>query len=564
MRWKILSWQAVDRRLSFTYGCLSLFANAVGIAACFMYFIFFDDIILSSSSWLDNLWGLAVMSVFLMGFGTVLTRVWLKDIRRYVGYQILKRDISEKQAETAKRKIVNLPLISALISLLNWSMAAVIVPFFIAFGQGRRLIGFEIDSFMWVSTGIMISGGLTAIMVFFMTELMCRPIWEKFFPEGELIQTKGVFRVNLWPRILIIFLMVSLFPMIEMAVISYQKAHSMIDNDPAQVLKSFLFLILFLLTIEVSLVLVLSVFMSRSIVAPVLNLKSAMSKVAKGNFNTRAKVVDNNELGELSHHFNQMTKGLKERYELLETLAVAKEVQQNLLPDEIPDVTGLDIAGKSLYCDQTGGDYYDFIETTIKGKQQLIVAIGDVSGHGIPSALLMASARAFLRQRLALEGQLDQILNDVNVRFCEDVAGSGRFMTLFLTVINHHDQTFSWVRAGHDPALCYDPQLDTFSELIQKGGIPLGVDETFNYQGSVFDNQLFGKGQILFMGTDGIWESRNLSGKMFGKDRVKAIIRDHKSCTAGFILDALLEELKRFMGSVPYKDDVTLIIIKKD
>ena len=115
-----------------------------------------------------------------------------------------------------------------------------------------------------------------------------------------------------------------------------------------------------------------------------------------------------------------MTIGLKERYEIMQSLAIAKEVQQNLLPHEVPAIAGLDIAGKSIYCDQTGGDYIDFIDTQIEGERTQIIAIGDVSGHGIPSALLMASARAFLRQRLALPGTLDRIVTDVNIQFCND------------------------------------------------------------------------------------------------------------------------------------------------
>jgi phosphoserine phosphatase RsbU/P len=399
-------------------------------------------------------------------------------------------------------------------------------------------------------------------MVFFMTELMCRPVWEQFFPEGEFIHMTSVFRVKLWPRILIIFLMTSLLPLMDMAFVSYQKAEMMLTTDPAEVLRSLMFLIIFLLGIECSLVVLLSMFMSRSIVAPILDLKDAMHKVEKTDFDVRAKVVDNNELGELSHHFNQMTRGLKERYEILQSLAIAKEVQQNFLPNGVPAIDGLDIAGKSTYCDQTGGDYIDFIDTQLEGNRTQIFAIGDVSGHGIPSALLMASARAFLRQRLALSGTLDQIVSDVNVQFCNDVQNTGRFMTLFVCALDLDNYTLKWIRAGHDPALLYDPTVDKFSELEQDGGIPLGVDETYIYQESMIPKNTFKSGQILFIGTDGIWESRNENKEMFGKERIKKVIRDNKDAKAQKIMDNLLDDLDTFMGSCAYSDDVTLIVVK--
>ena len=126
-----------------------------------------------------------------------------------------------------------------------------------------------------------------------------------------------------------------------------------------------------------------------------------MVKVEAGNFKTRVPIHSNDELGALGEHFNQMTVGLQERYRLRRSLDLAKEVQQNLLPKTDPVVAGLDIAGKSIYCDETGGDYFDYLDSSELGEQKFAVLVGDVSGHGIPSALLMATARAFIRQRTA-------------------------------------------------------------------------------------------------------------------------------------------------------------------
>ncbi len=560
---KILSWKEVEKKITTTYGGTQIFANFVGIIVCYTYFAFFFERQASRLSWIEYPQVSIFLTIFLIFLGRFLSRKWMKEINDFV---LKKKDhipVPKPLGQKAKQKILNLPVASSIIGLINWGIAALIIPFFFVILPFDFQISHEvIYDFIWVATGIVISGIVTSVMVFFTTELMCRPVWEKFFPKGELIHIKGVFRVKLWPRILIIFLMTSLFPLTDMAFVSYQKAEMMLTANPAEVLRSLMFLIIFLMSIECTLVIVLSMFMSRSVVAPILDLKAAMLKVEKADFNARAKVIDNNELGELSQHFNQMTVGLKERYEIMQSLAIAKEVQQNLLPHGVPAIDGLDIAGKSIYCDQTGGDYIDFIDTQIEGEKTQIIAIGDVSGHGIPSALLMVSARAFLRQRLALPGTLDQIITDVNIQFCNDVQDSGRFMTLFVCALNLDRYSLKWIRAGHDPALLYDPTTDKFTELEQGGDIPLGVDKTYIYQESTIPKDTFKSGQILFAGTDGIWESRNKNREMFSKERVKKAIRDNKDAKAQMIIDGLLDDLDTFMGPCSYFDDVTLIVVK--
>jgi sigma-B regulation protein RsbU (phosphoserine phosphatase) len=109
------------------------------------------------------------------------------------------------------------------------------------------------------------------------------------------------------------------------------------------------------------------------------------------------------------------------------SLLLAREVQRSLLPLENPKLSGLDIAGTSIYCDETGGDYYDYyLETNERGTGIVSMVVGDISGHGLASALLMASARALLRQRTALSGSIANIVTDVNRELAVDVAKSGK------------------------------------------------------------------------------------------------------------------------------------------
>jgi sigma-B regulation protein RsbU (phosphoserine phosphatase) len=146
----------------------------------------------------------------------------------------------------------------------------------------------------------------------------------------------------------------------------------------------------------------------------------------------------------------------------------------------MPRVPGIDIAGQSIYCDETGGDYYDFLDVDRLNGYQLGIAVGDVSGHGIQAALLMATVRAFLKSRVKQGGSLTDVIADINRLVAEDASETGQFMTLFYAEIEPHGKALHWVRAGHDPALLYSPDGDTFEELKGKG-IALGIDGGSKY-----------------------------------------------------------------------------------
>ncbi|MGD8211497.1 MAG: SpoIIE family protein phosphatase [Desulfobacterales bacterium] len=242
-------------------------------------------------------------------------------------------------------------------------------------------------------------------------------------------------------------------------------------------------------------------------------------------------------------------------------LALAGEVQKSLLPQEKPMVQGLDIAGKNVSCDEIGGDYFDFIWRPDSKKGPFSVVVGDISGHGVDSALLMTTARAFLRMRASQPGTISQIITAMNRHLTRDVLESGRFMTLFYMTIDPEKNYIDWVRAGHDPALIYDPLRDEFEEL-KGSGVALGVNEAFDYQ----ENNRRGltNGQIIAIGTDGIWEATNKEGQMFGKERFRSIIRKNSHAAAGDILNAVYHKLNQFTRGQRSEDDITLVVIKID
>ncbi len=296
-------------------------------------------------------------------------------------------------------------------------------------------------------------------------------------------------------------------------------------------------------------------------VSSVKNISEAAQRIATGQFGGHLPVKTQDEVGELTKGFNTMMTQLQERMKLKKELNLAMEVQQSLLPKSDPQFDGLDIAGQSIYCDETGGDYYDYLHLGDGESQKVGVIVGDVSGHGIHSALLMATARASLRQRSVSSKRIDNIISDVNEQLVNDVEDSGHFMTMFFLSIDVKKQRLEWVRAGHDPAIIYDPAADEFHELKGKGSA-LGFQRKWKYESHKRHN--FSNGQIILIGTDGVWEARNKNGDFFGKNRVHEIVRKEYKSSARDILSTIFSEMNRFQANVTSEDDITLVVIKSE
>lgn len=287
---------------------------------------------------------------------------------------------------------------------------------------------------------------------------------------------------------------------------------------------------------------------------------AAAENIARGSHVPLLPAKTRDEIGQLIESFNTMALQLEERIRLKEALDLAMEVQQSLLPREAPQIEGLDIAGKSIYCDETGGDYYDFLEfSELEGR--LGVVVGDVAGHGIGAALIMATVRSLLRSRITQPGTLAEIIRDVNRLLCLDTSQTSSFMTLFFMFADRLNRKINWVRAGHDPAIIYDSSTDSFNEL-RGSGIALGVDETLSFHEYEYGD--WADGQIIVIGTDGIWEAENDATERFGKERLREIIREHRDASAQEILQTITDELTEFRKTEPQQDDITLVVLKTE
>ena len=535
-------------------------ANLIGAGIVTSYFVFFDQVF-PAMRIQNTFYVVGVMFPVLVLIAISSMRFWQKDLNLYIQLYSQRKEIQAALLKSAQRKILDVPYRSALVSLFCWFLAAITMTTYslVSAPSGADTLAAEMVKSLRVFAGCIIGGIIVAAIVFFITEAKCRQLWPYFFPLGGLVRTPGAFRLKLRIRMFVIFLLASILPLILMAVLSYNKARMMLVMDPTEVIQSLLYLTAFLLFVTLAVAIILSRMFSTGIIDPVGRMEAAMARVEKGDFTACVTVNSNDELGVLAENFNQMTEGLKDRYRMQQALDLAKEVQQNLLPAKDTQFPGLDIAGKSIYCDETGGDYFDFFDKVGADENTFGVVVGDVSEHGIPSALLMASARAFLRQRSALSGSIADVVNDVNRQLTRDVEDTGQFITLFYLQIDRANQRLSWVRAGHEPAVLYDPRADRFEELTGKG-IALGIDERWQYTGE--NRADLASGQIILLSTDGIWEARNLRDEMFGKQAITEIIRKHSGGTAAEIQDALLAELNRFQQGVEAADDITLVIVK--
>jgi phosphoserine phosphatase RsbU/P len=258
-----------------------------------------------------------------------------------------------------------------------------------------------------------------------------------------------------------------------------------------------------------------------------------------------AQAVDNARL--LQHYV--------EKQRMQEELHVAQQIQQSLLPRGGLQVAGLDVAGLSVPCEETSGDYFDYIR---RPGGRLGLVIGDVSGHGLGAALLMSTARALLRAFAATEATPAELVTRLNRFLSEDIE-TGRFMTLFYGEIALRERTMTYVRAGHNEPVIYRRETDRFEELGE-GGVALAVIDNFEFE-STGPLQL-GKGDLAALYTDGIVEAMSPSREPFGIDRMKDILRRHRDLSAKEIVGKVRQAVRDHTGTDVREDDLTLVVAK--
>lgn len=238
-----------------------------------------------------------------------------------------------------------------------------------------------------------------------------------------------------------------------------------------------------------------------------------------------------------------------------EQFRVARDIQQRLFPKTAPELAGFDIAGASFPADAAGGDYFDYL-AMLNGQWGIV--LGDVSGHGVGPALLMAETRAYLRVLTGRRDNVGEILTRANAILAEDV-GTSRFITLFMARLDPVNRNFAYVSAGHPPGYLLDA-TGKVKQQLPRTGLPLGRRESTVYQESA--GIQLESGDVLLMLTDGIEEASAPDETLFGIDRALDVVRKHQKESASVIVRALYDAVLDFAGDGPQMDDVTAIVLR--
>ena len=251
----------------------------------------------------------------------------------------------------------------------------------------------------------------------------------------------------------------------------------------------------------------------------------------------------------------QRKRAERELRENQEQFRVAREIQQRLFPKSAPACPGFDIAGSSYPAEATGGDYFDYLPML---NDRLGIMVGNVTGHGVGPALLMAETRAYLRVLAGRREDPGEILTRANGILAEDV-GSERFITLFFGRLDPKNRSLAYASAGHPAGYVLDARGE-LSATLKRTGIPLGMKPDTVY---VTTSELaLAPGSLVLLLTDGLEETSGPDGSLFGLDRILEVVRKHQARSAREIVQTLYEEVRNFAGQSTQTDDITSIVVK--
>ena len=311
--------------------------------------------------------------------------------------------------------------------------------------------------------------------------------------------------------------------------------------------------------------LVIFFFTSHSIrhaIQPLEFLSDSAHKVAQGDFSTPLPVFKHNdEVAHLRNSFETMQQSLAQYVEELKAttaakalmqseLNVARNIQMSMLPKTFPafpDRKDLDLYATLTPAKAVGGDLYDFFIR----DEKLFFCIGDVSGKGVPASLVMAVSRTLFRNIAASTSEPHRIVEMMNVNICEGNENC-MFVTLFVGVLDLKTGRLRFCNAGHDAPFVEGTQIDC------KSNLPIGVIPDQNYSDQEIE---MAPGSILFLYTDGLTEAEDANHKLFGKERVAAVVSTFDG-TPRQLIETVTDAVLQFVGETEQHDDLTLFALK--
>jgi len=238
-------------------------------------------------------------------------------------------------------------------------------------------------------------------------------------------------------------------------------------------------------------------------------------------------------------------------------MATARQIQLSLLPDVPPNVRGVRMACRSIPSHIVGGDYYDFFRWD---ESSLDLVIADVSGHNLGSALIMVETRSVLRAHAFRSGNAGDALAVLNELLYEDLTRTELFISMFYAKFSTDSRFLTYANGGHNPPLLLRCGQQDCIEL-DADGMVLGV-----LKGVAFEEKSvqLKEGDVLVFYTDGITESQNEFGELFGADKLYRTVRSCRGAPPEGIIDGVLRQVHEFTGQKSLQDDVSLVVLKID
>jgi serine phosphatase RsbU (regulator of sigma subunit) len=235
-------------------------------------------------------------------------------------------------------------------------------------------------------------------------------------------------------------------------------------------------------------------------------------------------------------------------------LSQAAEIQGGTLPDKAPQIAGADLAGYNAACRTVGGDYYDFFPYS---GNRVGLALGDVSGKGMPASLMMMALNARVQVLAEEPGNLGSFMMRLNKATCAKCP-SNRFITFFFAVLDTGTGDVAYANAGHNPPILV--RADGSAEMLRGGGPVLGIlpIAPFSEMHTVLDH-----GDMLVLYSDGVTEANNPAYDEFDEERFIDVLRRHRDCPASAIVEAVTRALAEFASGAPQADDITLLVAKR-
>jgi sigma-B regulation protein RsbU (phosphoserine phosphatase) len=309
--------------------------------------------------------------------------------------------------------------------------------------------------------------------------------------------------------------------------------------------------------------LIIGIVLTRAITRTISELYRATQFVQEGNFSYRVSVERKDQLGALGDSFNSMTSSItnlineqKQLQRLENEISIAREVQDQLFPRNVPHVAGVEIEAICRAARSVSGDYYDFIQLS---PTHVAIAIADISGKGISAALLMASLQAALRSQLLVPGSETLSTAELVARLNKHLVrntGDDRFATFLVAVFDTATRTLRYTNAGHLPGFCLS---DGKSIHLDKGGIVLGIVEDYTYVEGIVQVP---PDSVVIGYSDGLVEPENAYGEEFGVSRLEAAAQRVRHASPRRIAESLMTTAEEWSGSPEQADDMTVIVAR--